>query len=315
MKRYWVVLLVIAVSSAATCQERSNRKTEAGTSAEPALVSVSLDSQTVTVLHLRPGYVSSVRMPEEISSVVLGDPNNFKAEHSESEPRLVFIKPLSSRATETNLLITTASSRSVSLHLINDLKRSSTGQVDFVLTYEIPRSLVVQPTVSSFFIPDSSENVASASSDSISKPDLLADELKRQSSVTKPNWEGNQDLHLSFGRVTALSGQDMLLTFSILNSSAETIELLPPQLILSQAMSGDRKQKTKAEPLGIEDFKIQPGRRLGPGARADGVVKFERPTFKESKESLLLQIAPADKVDRPVQVVIPFTTPYGGTAQ
>jgi hypothetical protein len=48
------------------------------------IVSLNVDSQQVVVLHLRPGYVSSVRVLEEVSSVVLGDPGAFKADHSEA---------------------------------------------------------------------------------------------------------------------------------------------------------------------------------------------------------------------------------------
>ena len=47
---------------------------------------LTLDTQSVAVLHLRPGFVSSVRLPEDVSSVVLGNPGTFKAEHSEAEP-------------------------------------------------------------------------------------------------------------------------------------------------------------------------------------------------------------------------------------
>ena len=57
------------------------------------------------VLHLRTGYVSSVRVLEEISSVVLGDPGGFKAEHSEAEPQLVFFKTTSAKPAQTNALI------------------------------------------------------------------------------------------------------------------------------------------------------------------------------------------------------------------
>jgi hypothetical protein len=46
------------------------------------IVSLSVDPEQVVVLHLRPGYVSSVRVLEEVSSVVLGDPGAFKADHS-----------------------------------------------------------------------------------------------------------------------------------------------------------------------------------------------------------------------------------------
>jgi hypothetical protein len=61
------------------------------------IISLTLEQQSVAVLHLHPGFVSSVRLPEEVSSVVLGDPAAFKGEHSEAEPRLVFFKPASSK--------------------------------------------------------------------------------------------------------------------------------------------------------------------------------------------------------------------------
>ena len=42
------------------------------------IVTLNLDPQNVTVLHLRRGYVSSVRLPEEVSSVVLGGPRRIQ---------------------------------------------------------------------------------------------------------------------------------------------------------------------------------------------------------------------------------------------
>ena len=55
----------------------------------PNVASVSIAGGTVTLLHLAPGYTTPVKVPEEVSSVVIGDPASFKAEHSDSEPRLV----------------------------------------------------------------------------------------------------------------------------------------------------------------------------------------------------------------------------------
>ena len=60
----------------------------------PKITTVPIEEGAVTVLHLGVGYTTSVRLPEEISSVVLGNPASFKAEHSEAEPRLVFLKPI-----------------------------------------------------------------------------------------------------------------------------------------------------------------------------------------------------------------------------
>ncbi|MGZ4870596.1 MAG: hypothetical protein ACXVK3_01790, partial [Candidatus Angelobacter sp.] len=53
----------------------------------PKITTVPIEEGAVTVLHLGIGYTTAVRLPEEISSVVLGNPASFKAEHSEAEPR------------------------------------------------------------------------------------------------------------------------------------------------------------------------------------------------------------------------------------
>src|SRR6478735_6201753 len=73
------------------------------------------DPGQVMVLHVRPGYVSSVRVLEEVSSIVLGDPGSFKAEHSEAEPQLVFFKATTAKPAQTNALITTKGGREISL--------------------------------------------------------------------------------------------------------------------------------------------------------------------------------------------------------
>src|SRR5437763_1808263 len=73
----------------------------------PRVATIIADSADVAVLRLRPGYVTSVFLPEEVNAIVLGDPSNFRAEHSENEPRLVTVKPVTPKAAETNLLVTT----------------------------------------------------------------------------------------------------------------------------------------------------------------------------------------------------------------
>ncbi|PYV38753.1 MAG: hypothetical protein DMG06_24940, partial [Acidobacteria bacterium] len=44
--------------------------------------------------------------------------------------------------------------------------------------------------------------------------------------------------------------------------------------------------------------------KLKRGERADGVIQFERPVFKQSYESYLLQIAESEAVDLPVLIPI-----------
>ena len=52
----------------------------------PTVTTARVEDGSVAVLHLAPGYATSVRLPEEISSVVIGNPASFKAEHSEACP-------------------------------------------------------------------------------------------------------------------------------------------------------------------------------------------------------------------------------------
>jgi hypothetical protein len=47
------------------------------------------------------------------------NPAAFKAEHSEAEPRLVFLKPITTEASESNAVITTRQGEEISLHLIS----------------------------------------------------------------------------------------------------------------------------------------------------------------------------------------------------
>src|SRR5215469_10687797 len=124
---------------------------QATTMPTPRVLSLTLGSENVRVVYLRPGYVSSIRLPEEVSSVVLGDPKGFVAEHSEAEPRLVFFKPVSNKPGETNVLITTKAGHEIPLHLISDEKLQG-GQVDFLVDYERPRSFIVPASASSFLI-------------------------------------------------------------------------------------------------------------------------------------------------------------------
>ena len=77
-------------------------------------------SEQVNVLRLAPRYTTTIKMPEPVSSVVVGDPTKFLAEHSEKEPMLVFVKPVVEERIESNLLVTTTKGRQVSFLLRSD---------------------------------------------------------------------------------------------------------------------------------------------------------------------------------------------------
>ena len=106
------------------------------TKLEPVILTrASLDEKVIT-LRLTPRVATSIRMPEPVNSVVLGDPENFQAEHSEHEPELVTVKPVAAGPAQTNLLITTTLGHQVNLLLISSGEQTAgTQTVDVLLRY------------------------------------------------------------------------------------------------------------------------------------------------------------------------------------
>ena len=279
----------------------------------PSVTSVTIADGTVTLLHLAPGYTTSVKLPEELSSVVIGDPSSFKAEHSESEPRLVFLKPITDQPAESNVLITTKSGQEITLQLVSLGKTDQDPKVDFLVQYRHPQSLLVGADRQSFLIADT-RPIAPPDSSSNSSPrkgDPVADELESQEGISTPAWQG-KELRAVIG-ASISSGHEMLVGFSILNDTKQTIELLPPQIKLVGLARSKKDKQIKAEPIPVSEYRMT-NRRLAPGERADGVVVFERPAFKESSEKLELQLARADQVDRPILLPVPFTAASQGGA-
>jgi len=213
--------------------------------AHPRIVTIVADSDDVAVLRLRPGYVASVFLPEEVNAIVVGDPGSFRAEHSESEPRLVTVKPTTPKAAETNLLVTTRSGRKVSLHLVSDGRSNNSGDVDFVLQYEESTSALIPVSRPSLFIPDTKEVDSPAASNGSSGVIGPAErELILQSSLPAPNFVG-KTIRVSVGRLTD-TGDAMIVGFSVLNASSESIELLPPQIELAGPQRKQHNRSIKA---------------------------------------------------------------------
>jgi len=105
------------------------------------VVTLTINPREVTVLHLRPEFESTIRMPEEITSVILGSPGEFKAEHNEGEPEYVYVKPIVNEAAQSNLLIATKSGQHVTLELVSDAASAPnpTQTVDFLVEYRTAR--------------------------------------------------------------------------------------------------------------------------------------------------------------------------------
>src|ERR1700730_11053431 len=120
----------------------------------PQVVGRTVQEGQVTVVYLAPRFATAIRMPDAINSVVLGDPDAFSAEHSEREPRIVVVKPITVKAAQTNLLITTAQGYQANLLLIS---RGEPGggakpDIDFMMRYQPVGKFTIDPTYPSALV-------------------------------------------------------------------------------------------------------------------------------------------------------------------
>ena len=114
---------------------------------QPQVLARAVSDGRVMVVYLAPRYATAIRMPEAVNSVVVGDPSSFSAEHSEQEPNLVFVKPITTKPAQTDLLIVTARGHQASLMLISrgELSAEQPPTVDFVLSYKAPGRFLIDP--------------------------------------------------------------------------------------------------------------------------------------------------------------------------
>src|SRR5260370_13020532 len=119
---------------------------------EPGIVTETDCEGKVTGVEVVARYVAAIRLPEVVNAGVVGDSSAFQVEHLEHEPRLVFVKALSTKASETTLLISTAGGHEVSLLLISRGESNSPDRthVDFLLKYEASRGFFVAPSAFPF---------------------------------------------------------------------------------------------------------------------------------------------------------------------
>jgi len=312
---------------------------------QPQILSREESDRKVTAVEVAPRFVTTIRLPEVVSSVVVGDAASFLVEHSEREPKLVFVKALTTKPAETNLLIATSSGHQVSLLLVNrgESPTPEGRHVAFLVKYGPTGGFLVEPAVFPSSLigqtvslqggpvgPSKPPAVSAKSSADVStsypKTSLLRqgsaalgtsrdnaglDELLNQQErsalprlygehITQDSEQGDL-LRAGVSRVID-RGQEVVVLFSVVNSSKHFILLMPPQVQLGGRL---HNRWSTAEQLPVLDFRWN-RRRLGPGERADGVVLFERPPYKQSNETLLLQIAESGAVDRPALVPIGF---------
>ena len=294
----------------------------------PQVVGRSMQEGEVTVVYLAPRFATAIRMPDAVNSVVLGDPDSFTAEHSEHEPQIVFVKPITAKASQTNLLISTVHGYQANLLLISQGEPTGTQpSVDFMMRYQPAGRFIIEPSAPTASI---AQTVALPTADPAKDPPGIAPGarnagaspaldalLERQRKAPLPTLYGEQPGVAPPGKQilkTGVSevidqGKEVVVLFSAVNVQSHAVELMPPQVQL-----GGKVKKGKiihhlvwsnSEQLPVEDFRMSK-RRVGPGERADGVLIFQRPSFKQSNETLLLQMADSGAVDRPALAPIGF---------
>jgi hypothetical protein len=286
------------------------------------VATVTIDPKEVTLLHLRPEFESTIRMPEEVTSVILGSPGSFKAEHNEGEPEYVYVKPITKEPAQSNLLIATKSGQHVTLELISDgTSTSATQPVDFLIEYRASRSFLINsdaplPALPKMVDKRRGTGVADEGTRSQSTLDVEFEQQKRVNAPNWSKWEGKQ-VETSIGDVRQWSNETVI-SYSIFNNSNQPVEIVPPQIQITGRKAEKRKKKESkgiiSDQLEVREYKLSTT-RLEAGERADGVVVFDRPNFKQSTEKLFLQLAQADQVDRPILIRLPFTPPISADRQ
>jgi hypothetical protein len=265
----------------------------------------------VVVLNLGLHFTTAIRLPEAVSSVVVGDPALFKVEHSEKEPRLVFVKPVSTGTAESNLLISTVAGHSVSLLMRSEDQQPEHAtlgdsirpvylvldllpEASFLIEEASPTSPLVAETVSL----ENAGRAAVQKEASVLRTGARMDRFLESQRISQlPSLQGNP-LGVAIGDIYQ-DGRQTFVLFSVVNRGKQAVELLPPQVQLA----GTERRRGSVEQMPVREYQLS-SKRLRPNERADGVVAFDRPSFKQSHQSYFVQIAESAAVDQPTLAAI-----------
>ncbi len=302
MRRSLYVSLFVILSGSMAAQTKNARSWNGS--------KIVFEGQPATIRLVR-HVTTSIRLPEPVNSVVVGDPNLFQAEYSPNEPLLVFARATATSGAQTNLVISTVRGRQFVL-LLKSLASSDemdpTGDLIVICQASGPQfieesfpSALISETVS--FGERERRAITSPDQDTATSLDAA---LNRQRLQKLASLQGDR-IRIGIGPVIE-DGSQLVVPFSVVNAKTEFIELVSPQVQLAgQSKSGifHRGRWTTVQQIPVEAFQLSP-RRLAPGGRADGVVVFERPPIKQSTEGLFLQIADSAAIEQPVLAPINF---------
>jgi transposase len=220
------------------------------------VVTIRINPKEITVLHLRPEFESTIRMPEEVTSVILGSPGEFKAEHNEGEPEYVYVKPITKQAAQSNLLIATKSGQHVTLELVSDgIGIPNQAQpVDFLIEYRSARSFLISSDSGASTIPTAPGKIPARETngeeaDSRSAPlSNLDEEFRQQQKVNAPKWTkwADRQIETSICDMRQWSNETVI-SYSILNSSDQPVEIVPPQIQITGRIAAKKKQKKEGK--------------------------------------------------------------------
>ena len=147
----WLSLSVLTAT--ATAQQ---------TTIDPQVRTKPTADSKITAIELAAHFVTAIRVPEAVNSVVVGDPALFQVEHSEHEPELVFVKALTNEYAESNLLISTARGRQISFLLVSRGEGQNSAKVDFLLRYQPSGGFLVEPDAVPFALVARTASVSKA---------------------------------------------------------------------------------------------------------------------------------------------------------
>ncbi len=310
MRKNLCMLLLIILSGSLAAQTENTRNRNASKVVFEGLP---------TTIRLAAQMTTTIRLPEPVNSVILGDSNLFQAEYSPNEPLLVFARPIGSAMVQTNLVISTTRGRQFIL-LLKSLGVSpgeTESGADLLVICRAAGLNFIEETFPSALISETVGLESAANPPRLTRlnsaraPEsgtgLALDEIVNRQRQQKVGKLYGDRIRVGIGQVTE-SGSQLIVPFSVMSSKFESIELVPPQVQLAgQDKTGIFRHTrwTTVQQLPLHQYEMS-RRRIEPGGRADGVVVFERPPIKQSTEGLFLQIADSAQIDKPTLAPINF---------